>query len=80
MFHPWNFNLNQAFNIGEILFIAWCANHHGGAKLACATCAANPVYIVFRMAGHVIVEHVAHIGHIQPAGRYVGGHQKAQYA
>ena len=71
MFHPRNFHFHQLFDGGKILFISRATDHHGRARLARAAGATDPVYIVFRMAGHIVVEDMAHIRHIQPTRRHI---------
>ena len=80
MFHPGNFHFHQPLDGGKVLFISGATDHHGSARLAGPACATDPVYIVFRMAGHVIVEDMAHIRDIQPTRRHIRGHKKTQGA
>ena len=47
---------------------------------ACTASTANAVYVVFGLHGQAIVEHVGDGGHVNAAGRHIGGHQNLYLA
>ncbi len=63
--------MNKALHVFQVLFVAWDADHDRFAIAAGAACTANAVNIVFGMARHVKVEHVADRRHIKPTGRNI---------
>jgi hypothetical protein len=71
---------DQLQNLVEIACIGGRDQHIGLAQTTGTACAADPVYIVVRMVGHIIVEHMADIRNIQTACGHIRGHQKLQLA
>ena len=70
--------LDQLFDGIKVLFIARHANHHRFAIAACTTCAADPVHVVFGVARHIIVEHMAHGRDVKSTRGDVRGNQESQ--
>ena len=75
-----NFCLNQGLDRGKVLFVARRADHKGRALAPGPTGAANAMHVIFGMAGHVEIKHMADIRNIKPTRRHIRGAQEPQAA
>jgi hypothetical protein len=63
-------------NLSNLAAVAELSHGHRQALTTCTASTANAVCVVFGFHGQAIVEHVGDGGHVNAAGRHIGGHQK----
>ena len=64
-----NLLLYETLDRRQVLLVGRNRDRVGGSELAGPARAADPVHVVFRMAGHIEVEYMAHVRNVETAGR-----------
>ena len=75
-----NIFLQQFLDGIQVFLIAWYTDHHGLTRATGAASPANAVDIIFGVAGHIIVKHMADRWNVKTARRNVRRDQKSNVA
>ena len=71
---------DECLDVGERVAESFAGEAHGVARGAGAGGSTDAVDVVLRVPGQIVVEDVAHVRNVQPAGRDVGCEQNGQLA